>query len=68
MTHNKVYKQDSKVVRLPVQDQYNEIKTKVIAAINRYSNIENWDSCDTFYFTELREHTPNKLVIQLVVL
>ena len=46
-----------KVVRLPgtsISD--NEIKTKVIAAINRYFNIENWDFGDTFYFTELSSY------------
>ena len=46
-----------KVVRLPgtsISD--NEIKTRVIAAINRYFNIENWDFGDTFYFTELSSY------------
>ena len=46
-----------KVVRLPgtsISD--NEIKTKVIAAVNRYFEIDNWDFGDTFYFTELSSY------------
>ena len=46
-----------KVVRLPgtsISD--NEIKTRVIAAINRYFEIDNWDFGDTFYFTELSSY------------
>ena len=34
----------------------NEIKTRVISAINTYFNIENWDFGDTFYFTELSSY------------
>lgn len=31
----------------------NEVKSQVIAAINRYFNLANWDFGDTFYFSEL---------------
>jgi hypothetical protein len=31
----------------------NEVKTQVIAAINNYFDISNWDFGDTFYFSEL---------------
>jgi hypothetical protein len=31
----------------------NEVKTSVIAAINAYFNIDNWDFGETFYFSEL---------------
>jgi len=43
-----------KVVRLPgtiLSD--NEIKTRIIKAINKYFSIDNWEFGDTFYFTEL---------------
>mgnify|MGYP003641504622 CR=1 FL=1 len=46
-----------KVVRLPGTSlSDNEIKTKVVAAINRYFDIDNWDFGDTFYFTELSSY------------
>ena len=46
-----------KVVRLPGTSlSDNEIRTQVIAAVNRYFNIENWDFGDTFYFTELSSY------------
>ena len=46
-----------KVVRLPGTSlSDNEIKTKVVAAINQYFNIDNWDFGDTFYFTELSSY------------
>jgi len=31
----------------------NEIKTQVIAAINKYFDVSNWDFGDSFYFSEL---------------
>jgi hypothetical protein len=31
----------------------NEVKTSVIAAINAYFSIDNWDFGETFYFSEL---------------
>lgn len=46
-----------KVVRLPgttLSD--NEIKSKIIASINRYFDIDNWDFGETFYFTELSSY------------
>ena len=46
-----------KVVRLPGTSlSDNEIKTKVVGAINAYFDIENWDFGDTFYFTELSSY------------
>lgn len=46
-----------KVVRLPGTSlSDNEIKTQVIAAVNRYFAIANWDFGDTFYFTELSSY------------
>jgi hypothetical protein len=40
----------------------NEIKTRVIAAINDYFNLTNWDFGDTFYFSELAAYLHNTLV------
>ena len=46
-----------KVVRLPGTSlSDNEIKTKIISAVNQYFNIDNWDFGDTFYFTELSSY------------
>ena len=46
-----------KVVRLPGTSlSDNEIKTQVVAAINKYFDVENWDFGDTFYFTELSSY------------
>lgn len=40
----------------------NEIKTRVIAAINLYFNLANWDFGDTFYFSELAAYLHTTLV------
>jgi len=54
-----------KVVKNPnVVVSDNEIKTSVIAAINEYFDIGNWDFGETFYFSELASYlhvqlTPN---------
>lgn len=46
-----------KVVRLPGTSlSDNEIKTRIITAINRYFDINNWEFGDTFYFTELSSY------------
>ena len=46
-----------KVVRLPGTSlSDNEIKSKVVAAINKYFDVDNWDFGDTFYFTELSSY------------
>jgi len=43
-----------KIVKTPgIAVSDNEIKTSVIAAINRYFDIENWDFGESFYFSEL---------------
>lgn len=39
----------------------NDIKAKVIAAINQFFALENWDFGDTFYFTELSTYVMNQL-------
>ena len=39
----------------------NDIKARVISAINQFFELENWDFGDTFYFTELATYVMNKL-------
>jgi hypothetical protein len=39
----------------------NDIKSKVITAINQFFALENWDFGDTFYFTELSTYVMNQL-------
>ncbi len=42
------------------------IKTRVIAAINEFFALDNWDFGDTFYFTELAAYIHNKLAPDLL--
>ncbi len=44
----------------------NEIKAKVIEAINRFFSIEYWNFGDTFYFSELSAYVMNNLSPELV--
>lgn len=44
----------------------NEIKSKVIEAINRFFSIEFWNFGDTFYFSELSAYVMNSLSPELV--
>jgi hypothetical protein len=39
----------------------NEVKTQVIAAINAYFNVANWDFGETFYFSELAAYLHSTL-------
>jgi hypothetical protein len=39
----------------------NDVKAKVLSAINQFFVLENWDFGDTFYFTELSTYVMNKL-------
>lgn len=39
----------------------NDIKTRIITAINEFFSLENWDFGDTFYFTELSTYVMNKV-------
>lgn len=39
----------------------NDIKSRVITAINEFFALENWDFGDTFYFTELSTYVMNQL-------
>lgn len=61
-----------KVVKNPnVVISDNEVKTSLIAAINQYFDIANWDFGETFYFSELASYlhvqlTPNVSSITIV--
>ena len=44
----------------------NELKSRVISAINRYFSLDNWDFGDTFYFSELSAFVINELLPDLV--
>lgn len=51
-----------KVVKNPDQViSDNDIKSRIIVAINEFFALENWDFGDTFYFTELSTYIMNKL-------
>ena len=44
----------------------NDVKTRVIDAVNQYFALENWEFGDTFYFQELATYVMNKLAPDLV--
>ena len=51
-----------KVIKTPGQVvSDNDVKARVITAINQFFKLENWDFGDTFYFTELATYVMNKL-------
>ena len=47
------YKARFRVVKLSDQISDNELKTQIIATINDYFDVANWDFGEAFYFTEL---------------
>lgn len=52
-----------KVIKNPnVNVSDNEIKSQVVAAINTYFDINNWDFGETFYFSELSAYLHSSLV------
>ena len=56
-----------KIVKNPdVVINDNEIKSRVIAAINEYFAIDNWDFGETFYFTELVAYVMQQLTPNIV--
>jgi len=61
-----------KVVKNPsVNVSDNDVKTSVVAAINNYFDIANWDFGETFYFSELSAYlhktlSPNVVSIIIV--
>jgi hypothetical protein len=51
-----------KVIKNPGQViSDNDVKAKVLSAINQFFVLENWDFGDTFYFTELATYVMNQL-------
>ena len=56
-----------KVVKNPITNVTDAvIKTRVIAAINEFFALDNWDFGDTFYFTELAAYIHNELAPDLL--
>ena len=50
-----------RVVKLSEQISDNELKAKIINAINAYFEVSNWDFGETFYFTELSTYIHQRL-------
>lgn len=46
----------------------NDVKTRVISAINKFFSIENWDFGETFYFSELSTYIMNELSPDIVTI
>lgn len=46
----------------------NDVRTRVIDAINQYFSLENWDFGDTFYFQEMVTYVMNRLAPDLVTI
>ena len=44
----------------------NDIKSRVLSAINEFFSLENWDFGDNFYFTELSAYVMNRLAPNIV--
>ena len=47
-----VYKQHLKFNKFDVVTNNNDIKSRVIEAINIYFNLDNWEFGESFYFSE----------------
>lgn len=43
----------------------NEIRSRIIEAINEFFDVDNWDFGDTFYFTELATYVHNRLAPEI---
>ena len=50
------------VINPAVSITANEVKSQVIAALNAYFNVNNWDFGETFYFSELAAYLHTTLV------
>lgn len=50
-----------RVVRLSNNISDNELKTRIISAINNYFEVSNWEFGETFYFTELTSYVHQQL-------
>jgi hypothetical protein len=58
---------DFKIVKNPdIVINDNEIKSRVISAINEFFALDNWDFGETFYFTELTAYVMQQLAPNIV--
>lgn len=55
------YKAKFRVVKLSDQLSDNELKTRIISAIDDYFNVDNWDFGEVFFFTELSTYIHQRL-------
>ena len=55
------YQAKFRVVKLTNNLSDNELKSQIIAAINNYFEVENWEFGETFYFTELSSYIHQRL-------
>lgn len=55
------YQAKFKVVKLTNQLSDNELKSRIIAAINTYFDVDNWEFGETFYFTEMASFIHQRL-------
>lgn len=55
------YRAKFRVVKLNNQYSDNELKTRVLRAINEYFEVDNWEFGETFYFTELSTYIHQQL-------
>jgi hypothetical protein len=55
------YKAKFRVVKLSDQLSDNELKTRIISAINEYFSVDNWEFGETFFFTEMSTFIHQKL-------
>lgn len=58
---NQEYRAKFRVVKLSNQYSDNELKTRVLRAINEYFDVDNWEFGETFYFTELSTYIHQQL-------
>ena len=58
---DEVHRARFRVVKLSDQYSDNELKTRIVATINEYFNVNNWEFGETFYFTELSTYIHQRL-------
>ena len=56
-----IYQARFKIIKLSDQVSDNELKAKVISAINSYFAVTNWEFGESFYFTELSSYIHQQL-------
>jgi len=58
---DEVHQAKFKIIKLSDQISDNELKARVITAINTYFNVTNWEFGESFYFTELSSYIHQQL-------